>query len=107
MVQHSKVVLMVGSGVVWEWSYTQIESHGPVSAALATAVIASYCSTRSAISTRSIFHPCGTNTPKRTLMPEKIPDLVRSIVPPASRDVVTGNRSTSGAPDRDVHACEN
>src|SRR3712207_2233195 len=72
-VQHSNVVLIVGSGVVWKWSYTQTESHGPASAARATAVIASYCSTGSAISTRSIFHPWGTNTPKRTLMPRPYP----------------------------------
>src|SRR4051812_35892377 len=75
-VQHSKVVLMVGSGMVWKWSYTQTESHGPASAALATAVIASYCSTGSAISTRSIFHPCGTKTPKRILIPAKYLDLM-------------------------------
>src|SRR3954466_2570853 len=68
-VQHSNVVLIVGCGVVWKWSNTHTESHGPASAALATAVIASYCSTGSAISTRSIFQPCGTNTPKRTLIP--------------------------------------
>ena len=36
---------------------------GPASAARATAVIASHCSTGSSISTRSIRQPCGTNTP--------------------------------------------
>ena len=36
---------------------------GSASAALATAVIASYLATGSSISTRSIFQPCGTNTP--------------------------------------------
>ena len=68
-VQHSKTLLIVGSGTVWKWSYTHTESHGPASAALATAVMASYCWIGSAISTRSIFQPCGTNTPKRTLIP--------------------------------------
>src|SRR5918995_7332620 len=36
---------------------------GSASAALATSVIAAYLATGSSISTRSIFQPCGTNTP--------------------------------------------
>src|SRR5215213_5039826 len=36
---------------------------GSASAAFATAVIAAYLVTGSSISTRSIFQPCGTNTP--------------------------------------------
>src|SRR4051794_20351325 len=77
-VQHSKTEFSVGSGMVWKWSYSQIESHGPASAALATAVIASYCSTGSAISTRSIFQPCGTNTPKRVVMHRNLIDAMMS-----------------------------
>src|SRR5215213_10509367 len=36
---------------------------GSASAALATAVIAAYLATGSSVSARSIFQPCGTNTP--------------------------------------------
>src|SRR5690349_20107850 len=80
-VQHSKVVLRVGSGTVWKWSYTQTESHGPASARRALPVIASYCSTGSAISVRSIFQPCGTKIPKRML----IVATYRDLDPPTGR----------------------
>src|SRR6476646_4351628 len=69
MVQHSKVVISSGVGMVWKWSYTQIESHIPLSATLATFVIASYCSIGSAISRRSPRHPCGANVPNRIARP--------------------------------------
>ncbi len=53
---------------VWKWSNSQIESQDCSSARFATAVIASHCSTGSAICARSIFQPCGTNKPKRVVM---------------------------------------
>ena len=62
---------MVGCGTVWKWSYSQIESQDPASAALATAVIASHCSTGSAMPTRSIRQPCGTKIPNRVLMADQ------------------------------------
>src|SRR4029453_18164104 len=68
VVQHSNTVFLVGSGTVWKWSYSQIESHEPPSATFATAVIASHCSTGSSILTRFIRQPCGTKTPNLTLI---------------------------------------
>jgi len=67
------VVLSLGSGTVWKWSNSQIESHDCSSALLATAVIASHCSIGSAICARSIFQPCGTKTPKRVVMLTSFP----------------------------------
>jgi hypothetical protein len=67
-VHASNTVFLVGSGTVWRWSNNQIESHDPASAAFATAVIASHCSTGSAIPVRSIRQPCGTKMPKRVVM---------------------------------------
>src|SRR6266540_3098719 len=67
VVQHSKTVFFVGCGTVWKWSNNQIESQDPASAAFATAVIASHCSTGSSILTRSIRQPCGTKIPKRVM----------------------------------------
>ena len=71
--QHSKVVLSLGSGTVWKWSNNQIESQDCASARLATSVIASHCSTGSAICARSIFQPCGTKIPKRVVMRSSFP----------------------------------
>src|SRR5690349_4973783 len=99
-VQHSKVVLRVGRGTVWKWSYSQTESQGPASAALATAVIASYCSTGSAISFRSIFQPCGTNTPKRTLMPA---NLIQAMMSSDGDQVRSSGRRPHEADDMPRH----
>src|SRR5262245_11451141 len=68
VVHASNTLFWVGSGTVWKWSNSQIESHDPASAAFATAVIASHCSTGSAISVRSIRQPCGTKIPNRVVM---------------------------------------
>ncbi len=77
--QHSKVVLSLGSGTVWKWSNSQIESHDCSSARLATSVIASHCSIGSAMPARSIFQPCGTKTPKRVVMLPSFPATAASV----------------------------
>jgi len=77
--QHSKVVLSLGSGTVWKWSNSQIESHDCSSTRLATSVIASHCSIGSAICARSIFQPCGTKTPKRVVMLPSFPGMAASV----------------------------
>ncbi len=63
-VHASWVASWVGTGTVWKWSYTQIESKGPSSAALATPSMVAQCSFGS-IPARSKRHPCGTNSPNR------------------------------------------
>src|SRR5947207_15690810 len=82
MLQHSNVVSSTGLGTVWKWSKTQMESQPPLSAWRATLVIASYFSTGSRISTKSIVQPWGTNTPNLTAVPE---GTLMSLPPPASR----------------------
>src|SRR3978361_926765 len=63
-VQASCVASWVGTGTVWKWSYTQIDSQGPASARLANADMVDQCSAGS-IPKRSIRHPCGMNVPNR------------------------------------------
>src|ERR1700677_4554554 len=66
-VHASWVASWVGTGTVWKWSKTQIESKGPSSAALATPSMVAQCSFGS-IPARSKRHPCGTNSPNRMLI---------------------------------------
>ena len=54
--QASNVDSSVGSGTVWKWSYTQIDSHGPASAALASSRIVVHWSA-TGTPTRSSRHP--------------------------------------------------
>ena len=61
-VHASWVASCVGTGTVWKWSNTQIESNGPSSAALATPSMVAQCSLGS-MPARSSRHPCGTNSP--------------------------------------------
>src|SRR5918993_1372209 len=56
----------LGAGVVWKWSYTQIDSHGEssASACAASPLITAQCSDGS-MPTRSWRQPWGTNIPNR------------------------------------------
>lgn len=60
--QASWVASSDGCGVVWKWSYTQIESHGPSSACRARSRITAHWSA-GAMPTRSKRQPCGMNSP--------------------------------------------
>ena len=66
-VQASCVASSVGVGVVWKWSYTQIDSHGPASARCASRDMVFHCSAGS-MPTRSIRQPCGMKTPNLIVM---------------------------------------
>ena len=61
--QHSKVVLSVGWGTVWKWSYSHTESKPRRSASWAMWLIASYCAAGSLMWTKSMRQPCGAKTP--------------------------------------------
>ena len=63
-VHASWVASWVGTGTVWKWSNTQIESKGPSSAAWATPSMVAQCSFGS-MPARSKRQPCGTNSPNR------------------------------------------
>src|SRR5690554_1154943 len=62
----SCVASSLGSGVVWKWSYTQIDSHGPASACAASPLMVDQWSAGS-MPTRSKRQPCGTNMPNLML----------------------------------------
>ena len=61
-VHASCVASWIGVGVVWKWSYTQMDSHGPESARWASPDIVVQCSAGS-MPTRSMRQPCGMKTP--------------------------------------------
>src|SRR5487761_800095 len=63
-VHASCVASCVGTGTVWKWSKTQIDSKGPSSAALAMLSMVGQWSFVS-MPARSSRHPCGTKSPKR------------------------------------------
>src|ERR1700733_7696093 len=65
-VHASCVASCVGTGTVWKWSKTQIDSKGPssVSATWATPSMVAQWSLVS-MPARSSRHPCGTKSPKR------------------------------------------
>jgi hypothetical protein len=60
----SWVASSVGTGTVWKWSYTQIDSKGPASAAWARSRMVAHCSD-AGIPARSNRQPWGTNIPNR------------------------------------------
>src|SRR5690554_1647197 len=62
----SWVASSLGRGVVWKWSYTQIDSHGPASACAASPLMVDQWSAGS-MPTRSKRQPCGTNMPNLML----------------------------------------
>src|SRR6478736_3182923 len=77
-VQASWVGSSVGTGVVWKWSYTQIDSHGPASARCASLDIVFHCWAGST-PTRSNRQPCGMKTPNLMVTGLNLPaDLHKS-----------------------------
>src|SRR6478752_10271193 len=66
-VQASCVGSSDGTGVVWKWSYTQIDSHGPASARRASPDMVAHCSA-GVMPTRSNRQPCGMKNPNLIVM---------------------------------------
>ena len=64
VVQHSNTASWAGRGTLWKWSYTQIESKPSCSASVAISTALAHFAAPPSIDASSIFHPCGTNTPK-------------------------------------------
>src|SRR5579859_1941808 len=65
-VHASCVASCVGTGTVWKWSKTQIDSKGPSSRSASSAMPSMVCQwSLVSMPTRSSRHPCGTKSPKR------------------------------------------
>ena len=122
-VNDSKVISSVGRGMVWKWSYSQIDSKPRRSACRATSVVRRHASSGSKPS-YSPTQPCGTTTPSfiahlpvRCVYRPAMPDLTirraetdadleawtrvrRIVVPDEPSATIEQMRSMAAEPDR-------